>query len=198
MRKRDNRLSAVFILSIVVQCIGCSRMPGTEEVKSYNVCEMVGLKYSDQECKQRVDKARSRYIVKTIDQLKEFKPTGVENHHVEDLRGRYLHHCGFVPVGVDGWVYCIGHSFHDNKDGEIPIGDVNLAIDNEGNIYINRGHLCEGPAFWSPSKDGLPSMKEFFVPASADKGDKWEHYVADEVMVNDNASERKKERITSP
>jgi len=74
-------------------------------------------------------------------------------------------------------VYGIGHSFHDEDPDNIVIGDINMAIDNEGNLYINRGHLCEGIAFWSTSSEGLSSMDEFFAPSSVDDNDKWERYV---------------------
>ena len=139
-------------LSIVVLVISCSC--GKENNDTDSVAE-----------------TRSDYIEKTIARLRAFKPTDNPTHQVEELQGRFLHHGGFIPVGEDGWVYCIGRSFHEDPEDSVHggIGEVNMAIDHKGSLYVNREHLCEGPAFWSASRHGLTSMKEFYA-------EKWIRY----------------------
>ena len=135
-------------------------------------------------CRDR-ELLRFEYIEKAIDKLKAFKPSGNERFHIKKLEEReriydrdhckYLHYRKFITVGDNGWIYVLVHSFHEEED-DVIIGDLNMAIDHEGNLYINKAHLCSGPAFCSPSPDGLPTMEYFFRSGLYGRRDRWERY----------------------
>ena len=117
------------------------------------------------------------YINKTVALLKEFKPRKDEKYLIEQIGNKYLLHGGYIPFTNGGWIYCISHSFHDEEVDNIIIGDLNMAIDNNGKIYTNRGHLCEGCAFWTVSPKGLSSIDDIFQSNSNEKTSKWKIYI---------------------
>lgn len=47
---------------------------------------------------------------------------------------------GKLMLENDQWIAMKSHSSHDSKD----IGDITVAIENTGRIYISEGHICGG------------------------------------------------------
>ncbi len=63
---------------------------------------------------------------------------------------------GTIPIGKDRAVYVVTHSLHDNESmiiwllrfpvikltGRNPVGDAIMAVDQQGQLYTNEGHVC--------------------------------------------------------
>lgn len=47
---------------------------------------------------------------------------------------------GFVVFENGDWIYFVTHSSHENEE----VGDITLGKDNQGNFYLNEGHICGG------------------------------------------------------
>lgn len=110
---------------------------------------------------------RANWMIETFDQLEAFKPskdtkvTERQDVLAEDKKyvgSEYLiENNSMIRFGKDQWLYFVYHSMHWSRDminGKIKrptsgviipndtIDDITLAIDNNGNIYKNDGHVC--------------------------------------------------------
>jgi hypothetical protein len=75
---------------------------------------------------------------------------------------------GLIEFNDGSWVYIISNSMHNN-DG---VGDLTLAIDNQGNTYINEGHVCGGIIhFEIKVKTSVTSSHHFFKYFKSDTDD---------------------------
>ena len=99
--------------------------------------------------KSKVDTyKRDKWIKETSLILEDFNPDKAEK--IVKLKTRdfesQIHQSyrivreGYIKMDKKEWVYIILHSSHD-KDG---IGDVAMAINQDGITYIHHGHICGG------------------------------------------------------
>jgi len=112
--------------------------------------------------------ARSAYIAETIQSLRTFRPGDREDEFYlrEDIRGLSFssgNRAAFIRFGVDEWVFMIYHDIHREQPGEFLVGDMTLAIDHRGEIWMNEDHGCGGPRM--PAKTGPPigSVDAYFT-----------------------------------
>jgi len=140
----------IFCLGLIGICIGCSSVSTTE----FQI-------------------QREAWIQKTIVMLKGFSPSP-DYPRVEPSVGLdgaiySVKGTAFISFPNDDWIYMTTHSIHQ---ADIP-GDFSLAIDNQGNVYANKGHVCGGIQFIVKGK-APQTAEEFFMNSAAwIKGWKW-------------------------
>jgi len=66
---------------------------------------------------------------------------------------------GLIRLGTNGWVYLKMHSSDDEDNTDI--GDIVLAIDQDGNLYQNNGHVCGGIILKSTTGKEFQDIDEF-------------------------------------
>lgn len=75
--------------------------------------------------------------------------------------------CIVFPNGE--WLYLLMHSSHSNE----AVGDMTLAIDTAGRLYMNEGHVCGGRiAFYTGEKVPMDSVADFIRYSLSDTDDK--------------------------
>ncbi len=95
------------------------------------------------------ERQQNRWIRNSIRELKKFSPEKCQNPiepRVIELSDYYRK--SFRLAGGEGcilfsngdWIFMVSNSTHDNPR----IGDITLAIDSNGRIYKNEGHVCGG------------------------------------------------------
>jgi hypothetical protein len=47
---------------------------------------------------------------------------------------------GYISFDNGEWIYLVSNSAHDNEK----VGDITIAVDNRGRMYLNEGHVCGG------------------------------------------------------
>lgn len=119
-------------------------------------------------------KEREAAIAKAIDSIRKFKPTEdtpralKDEFTLKEMNKKVIQYgvmsnsgTGLIEFDNNEWIYIATHSWHlDDK-----IGDVSVAIDNKGNIYLNEGHVCGGINF-VPSKFNVAPNEDIPAPAS--------------------------------
>ncbi len=82
---------------------------------------------------------------------------------------------GAIPVGADGAVYVVTHSFHDDSSKWNRIGDVAIAVDSEGRLYTCEGHICGSLRL--TSKKEVKTLQDFLETYSYDDEENtWKPY----------------------
>jgi hypothetical protein len=87
--------------------------------------------------------------------------------------GCKISHNTYLLIGEDNWIYFTLHSAHDNP----LVGDIVLAVDQDGNIYQSNAHVCFGTSgFRSEGLEVPVSSKDFFARFYSNDPDKhrWE------------------------
>jgi hypothetical protein len=124
--------------------------------------------------------ARARWIAKTMDQLAEIRrtpPTEFKNPERALPTGGWQLRVrrGAVRVGEKGWVYIITHSMHHDGLLSPTIGDLSLAVDNDGNYYFCDDHVCGGVEMKSGKGSGFADIGEFINAPNFPVGNnKWQ------------------------
>jgi hypothetical protein len=127
-----------------------------------------------------IHRDQQKWIDKTIKILKKFKPTnktkyvkmeksisrGGDTTFYYDIKNR-----GVIKVGDNGWLAIVCHSFHQDETTNIDIGDIILAIDENGNLYRNDGHPCLSIRLYTSSK-GFQNLDDFLATTVL-KNKKW-------------------------
>jgi hypothetical protein len=113
-------------------------------------------------------KAQKRWMKQTVRKLNRIKPdhcvkrieprvVDMEDLFMVSYRLENQEGCVTFPNG--DWIYMIAHSSHDSK----LIGDITLAIDNRGRLFMNEGHVCGGIIhFYTDSEMELNGADDFF------------------------------------
>jgi hypothetical protein len=70
---------------------------------------------------------------------------------------------GFLRFGDGGWVYVIRHPWHGEQHRGTFIGDIAMAIDDEGNLYVSFAHQCGPLTLDAPDGLEFACAKEFFA-----------------------------------
>jgi len=125
--------------------------------------------------------SREAWIWKTILQLRSFQPAP-ETPRVQFKRITYregpntplidgdgmrtslIDGDGLVFFSTNEWLYMVVHSWHSPGW----VGDICLAIDNNGCLYQNDGHPCRAIRFESESSTAPQSVREFVTCFHAD------------------------------
>ncbi|GAB1307523.1 hypothetical protein KH5_02060 [Urechidicola sp. KH5] len=88
-----------------------------------------------------------------------YQAKSVQFKEEEKIRQRYiLRKSGSIQFASGDWIYIYIQSKHDNKS----IGDISLAIDNNGKLYYNKGHVCGDIGFEAISENGYTTSEDFF------------------------------------
>ena len=110
---------------------------------------------------------RNNYIQLVVKSVSGLDPDTVENKvHLRSrdkdglLYQKYrVIRSGLICFDSGDWVYIKLHSSHDNES----IGDIAIALDNDGDLFINSGHVCGGLTSFECLGDTIyTSAKEFF------------------------------------
>ena len=116
---------------------------------------------------------RSAWINNNVKLLKDFDKQAIEKKVVlkkfeengEIHQSYRINKKGFIEFEGQDWVYIILHSSH-NKD---KIGDVAIARDQNGDIYIHLGHNCGMIAHYQVKSTVLfTKSKDFFEHFKSD------------------------------
>jgi hypothetical protein len=112
-------------------------------------------------------KKRGQWISETINLMN----TAHSEANVELLVMQELIHEDFYQMSFrlidsgkiifqDGsFLYLVSTSAHTTKD----IGDVTLAVNQDGDVYINQGHICAGIIHFKSHKKGTAHTAEAFL-----------------------------------
>jgi hypothetical protein len=91
---------------------------------------------------------RENWIHTTIENLQNIQApqneTSIETN-ITDIEDFFqisyrLQGSGYIHFDNGDWIYLVSTSSHDTEQ----VGDLTLAIDNHGKIYLNEGHICGG------------------------------------------------------
>jgi hypothetical protein len=88
------------------------------------------------------------YKISTNDQPIQVDEINIEDYFQLSYR---INGQGLIKFQDGSWVYLISNSNHNNSK----VGDLTIAIDDQGNKYTNDGHICGGLVH-SASKDKIP------------------------------------------
>ncbi|MEI6219552.1 MAG: hypothetical protein WCP86_11685, partial [bacterium] len=83
---------------------------------------------------------------------------GITNH---SLHGKDT----WIPIGTNGWFYFVCHSSH--SEWSFPyrdVGDLSIGIDDAGEYYFCRRHVCGALSFRLPTSgryDSMVALKEY-------------------------------------
>jgi hypothetical protein len=103
-------------------------------------------------CAEETKKTRKElWVEKGIEYLKKFKPNQktklAKRIVLKEMIGYHIYHRNIIKFNNNKWIFFIMHSIHDDEmiaNRKMHIGDIILAIDQDGNIYRNDGHVCGG------------------------------------------------------
>ena len=121
----------------------------------------------------RYNIARQRsYITDTQARLAAFVSTNqaafishaVHTNVSEGVNNRYMHVKDTrIPIGENGWFYFVCHSWHSEWRNYTycDVGDLSIGIDNAGNYYFCRTHVCGSLIFRLPALGSYSSMDDF-------------------------------------
>lgn len=111
---------------------------------------------------------QQKWITTQLHRLEQFDPKSIDPNNTSKC----------LPEGIDdggidefhsfkdgGWIYVISHSSHVielnrvllGRSG-VQIGDIAVALDNDGNIYQTENHVCAG--VFTPDKE-IRKLDEF-------------------------------------
>lgn len=109
---------------------------------------------------------KQKWKEETISYLKAISPTNTTRMAEIQIRGAaqvlryYIENEGLIKFGTNGWVYLKMHSScYPTAKGSV--GDIVLAIDQDGNLYQNDGHVCDGILLVSVTGKEFQSIQEF-------------------------------------
>lgn len=111
------------------------------------VCGGVAVVTSKVIAVHQADAERNRYYEVTMERLKEFDPDAEGAvSAVRDEHGYYFKGGGesFFRFKDGSWLFVVSRSFHADEDPAYGIGDIQLAVDDRGNIYRGAHHWCGG------------------------------------------------------
>jgi hypothetical protein len=100
-------------------------------------------------------------ILKNFHPDKAQEPTSVEVKEFDNSRILSVRVTGnaFIPMDRGKWVYIVSVSSHDSPE----TGDLSLAIDHRGNIWLNEGHVCGGIIHFETNRlKSLSNSRQFF------------------------------------
>lgn len=112
-------------------------------------------------------KKRDQWIIRTIYQMQSSEDAAI----LEDLPAQELVHDEFYQISYrliergkikfdDGsHLFIVSTSAHQTKD----IGDITIAINEKGEVFINQGHICGGIIHFKTHKKGLPKTSASFL-----------------------------------
>ena len=136
------------------------------------------------------------------EKLKAYKPSvnelqtakRFEKQQGVDLYTVYYRREGLIRIGETSWIYIKSHSFHDHDDtalffwklkhlyigkyfyfgspSKVYVSDAILAIDSNGRLYKNKGHVCSGVDIGSEQE--IKTIEDFFSNTFAFNDSKWE------------------------
>ena len=121
---------------------------------------------------------RKKWIVNNLEKLKVFNPdkntSVIQSREVDiedfyQLSYRITSDEGFIVFGNGDWVYLRVHSSHEKEE----IGDISMAIDNWGKLYLNLGHVCGGIIHYVTHKKlKVQSVDDFIQNFKSDTDDR--------------------------
>lgn len=126
----------------------------------------------------KLNPVKEAYLLGSINILKTASREGCINpqmsNHVtlevgEMYRYRFMtgNSCITFPNGDS--LFFLVHSGHEQES----IGDLTLAIDQQGRLYLNEGHVCGGLIhFYSNEKGSLETVNNFILYMKSDTDDK--------------------------
>ncbi len=127
---------------------------------------------------EKIDKAeKSKWIAATLAEMKKVKKldsTQTITMRKIDLEDNFLmsfrvRGSGFISFEDGDWIYLVSHSEHNSEQ----VGDLTLAIDNHGEIFINDGHVCGGIInFMTKRKIQVKEASHFFGNFISDTDDR--------------------------
>lgn len=134
---------------------------------------------------------RMEWITQTKSTLLAIDPseyTDTTRYFTWDNEGQIAHRYFFRKSGIlkfssGDWIYVVLHSGHDDPSGSNAeaIGDLSLAIDQDGNFYYNQGHICGEIGFEALSDKKINTSKGFFKHFKDDQdGSSWFPLLEDE------------------
>jgi hypothetical protein len=110
--------------------------------------------------------------VRPGENLPELKLSRVQEIGYARIRVRVLEE-GRLNIGKNEWVCFRSTSAHEHPE----TGDITLAMDHKGKIYINLGHVCGEICFETSEIPELSNTREFFKYfISAYDKEKWKQY----------------------
>lgn len=68
---------------------------------------------------------------------------------------------GLIKISATEWIYLKAHSADKDRPGQPKIGDMVLAIDQDGNLYQNDGHVCGGVQLRSRTGREFEGLEDF-------------------------------------
>jgi len=108
----------------------------------------------------------------------------------------YFYREGLIRIDENSWIYVKSHSFHDHEytasfswklkhyigkylnygssssPSKIYVGDAILAVDSNGRIYKNNGHVCAGVEIGAEQE--IKTIEDFFSKTFGADDSKWE------------------------
>jgi hypothetical protein len=127
-----------------------------------------------------VPEVRNEWVKQLRKSLKEIKPNNVSTKvNLETYgEGKIIHQkyrinkAGLIQFNSKEWVYVTLHSQHDDD----AIGDLAIAIDQNGKYYYHLGHVCgETVRYQAATTNILNSSKDFFLYFKDDVDDLYWH-----------------------
>ena len=101
-------------------------------------------------------------VLRTDDLLRDPQLALVSAGKVGKLKYQIQGNSGLIRFSNAGWVFIVSHSSHAEEfDPTDKVGDISIAIDNEGNLYKNAAHVCGGITVQSDSPFGLSTIRDF-------------------------------------
>ena len=124
--------------------------------------------------------ARKKWVRQTRRVLKQISPhtaserVPVWTQNIDGLikQSYSVESAGLILFEADDWVYVALHSSHDNPK----IGDVAIAIDQDGNQYYHLGHVCGGAIDYETTSEKLYTTSEEFFQHFEDSIDERSWY----------------------
>ena len=113
------------------------------------------------------DADRQKWIDGAVVYLKTIQPTNTTRMAEIQVRNagtilRYvLETEGLIKCGTNDWVYLKMNSACDADERKGALGDCLLAIDQDGNLYQNDTHVCEGIVLKTLTGKTFRSTQEF-------------------------------------
>jgi hypothetical protein len=160
----------VSLLLLLGLCIGLNHTLCAQECPT--------LSKSNTPSSLNLNTERSSYIQKSVNLLKVRSQGGCVNpsspkHIIVEEGDVYSYrlfegtNCVSFPNGES--MYFLIHSGHEQES----IGDLTLAIDIQGRLYLNEGHVCGGLIhFYSNEKGSLETVNNFIHSMKSDTDDK--------------------------
>ena len=157
MNMKSNMLLALLVVSVISGC-ATGKFNATERLVD-----------SDHNASRQI-----AYIEATQQELTQYATTNepdftglkLRTYVSDDGATNYYFHTrdAWLPVGPEGWLLFKCHSLHSEWNWDYwDIGDLSIGLDNTGQYYFTRDHVCGALSFAAPPSGHYSGIADFLA-----------------------------------